>query len=437
MKINARSVALDTLLKIFKQKSYSNIALNNALEKSQLSPIDKALTTQIVYGTVQYKLYLEYQLKSLVKTKLKEDYLWPLLLMSAYQYFFLDKIPTASIVDEANKLAKSYSPKDSQSYRLVNGILRSLVRRGEILPEEKDAVKYMSIKYSYPQWLVKYCLDHFGKAKTISILQAGNMPSVNSIRIADMSKKDEILHKLATEYKISISNLTNHNVNLDHGSITNSQLFKDGLITIQDSAASLVVDAFNFKGDEKVLDACSAPGGKTAQIAEYLTTGKVFALDIHQKKLNLVKQTLTRLHQDQKLIMKALDARKVNEYFFGQQFDKILVDAPCSGLGLIRRKPEVRYEKQMEDLKHLSEIQYNILDHVAGLLAENGELVYSTCTISIEENEDVVKRFLTNHPDFSLAPFEVGNLSKCKMIKIFPDDYNSDGFFIAKFVKRG
>jgi 16S rRNA (cytosine967-C5)-methyltransferase len=263
------------------------------------------------------------------------------------------------------------------------------------------------------------------------------MPSVNSIRIADMSKKDEILHKLATEYKISISNLTNHNVNLDHGSITNSQLFKDGLITIQDSAASLVVDAFNFKGDEKVLDACSAPGGKTAQIAEYLTTGKVFALDIHQKKLNLVKQTLTRLHQDQKLIMKALDARKVNEYFFGQQFDKILVDAPCSGLGLIRRKPEVRYEKQMEDLKHLSEIQYNILDHVAGLLAENGELVYSTCTISIEENEDVVKRFLTNHPDFFLAPFEVGNLSKCKMIKIFPDDYNSDGFFIAKFVKRG
>lgn len=117
--------------------------------------------------------------------------------------------------------------------------------------------------------------------------------------------------------------------------------------------------------------------------------------------------------------MKALDARKVNEYFFGQQFDKILVDAPCSGLGLIRRKPEVRYEKQMEDLKHLSEIQYNILDHVAGLLAENGELVYSTCTISIEENEDVVKRFLTNHPDFSLAPFEVGNLSNCKMIKIF------------------
>ncbi|MCT7693795.1 MAG: 16S rRNA (cytosine(967)-C(5))-methyltransferase RsmB, partial [Lactobacillus iners] len=116
-----------------------------------------------------------------------------------------------------------------------------------------------------------------------------------------------------------------------HGSITNSQLFKDGLITIQDSAASLVVDAFNFKGDEKVLDACSAPGGKTAQIAEYLTRGKVFALDIHQKKLNLVKQTLTRLHQDQKLIMKALDARKVNEYFFGQQFDKILVDAPCSG----------------------------------------------------------------------------------------------------------
>ncbi len=216
-----------------------------------------------------------------------------------------------------------------------------------------------------------------------------------------------------------------------------TDLFETGKITIQDAAASLAVDAFNFKGNEHVLDACSAPGGKTVQIAEKLTTGNVVALDIHENKLKLVKNAAKRLHVSDKVKTKALDARKAKEYFAKEQFDKILVDAPCSGLGLIRRKPEIRYEKSLNDIKNLAKIQLAILENISGLLRTSGELVYSTCTISYEEDEGVIKQFLKLHPDFELVPVQVGKLPKQQIVRIFPSEDGSDGFFIAKLKKRG
>lgn len=224
---------------------------------------------------------------------------------------------------------------------------------------------------------------------------------------------------------------------MNKGGVAQTALFKNGKITIQDAAASLAVDAFDFKGSEQVLDACSAPGGKTVQIAENLTTGSVIALDIHENKLRLVRNAAERLHVSDKVKTKALDARKTKEYFNQGQFDKILVDAPCSGLGLIRRKPEIRYEKSLNDIKNLAKIQLAILESVSGLLANGGELVYSTCTISYEEDEGVVKQFLKLHPDFELIPVQVGKLPKQEMVRIFPSSDGSDGFFIAKLKKRG
>ena len=421
----ARSIALETLMSVLQNKSYSNLSLNNNLRQAKLSVTDQNLATNLVYGTIQYKIYLEYQLKGLVKTKLTEKYLEPLLLMSIYQIQFLDKIPTRAVLDEANKLAKKFGKHHSAGYRIVNGILRAFVRRGEILPNKNDEVEYLSVKESFPKWLVEYFIKNWGLKKTEKML----------ISLKDQKQTFFQLKKLG--FNPEFSALASDSVILSHGGIVDTPLFKEGKLTVQDEAASLVVDAFDFKGDEEVLDACSAPGGKTVQIAEHLTTGHVTALDIHKKKLNLVHQNAERMDVADKVSTKAIDARKVDECFSKGEFAKILIDAPCSGLGLLRRKPEIRYSKTKQDLINLQKIQLDILDHVSGLLAQNGELVYSTCSISIQENEEVVEKFLKSHPNFELSKFKAGNLTSNGMLKILPDSYDSDGFFIAKFKLRG
>ncbi|KRL89663.1 ribosomal RNA small subunit methyltransferase B [Lactobacillus kalixensis DSM 16043] len=439
MNKSARAIALETLIRILQDGSYSNISLNNSLNNSHLSQTDQNLATRLVYGTVQYKIFLDYQLKGLLKTKITEKYLYPLLLMSLYQLIFLDKIPDRAVLDEANKLAKQFGKRHSAGFKIANGILRSFIRRGVILPDESDQIEYLSVKESFPTWLVQYFIDHWGEKRTQKILQSFNETAKNSVRLSSLKNKGKTLNglrKLGFDPQESL--LSSQVAILSKGGVSETDLFKNGDLTIQDEAASLVVDAFDFKGDEQVLDACSAPGGKTVQIAENLTSGKVTALDIHEKKLRLVRQNAKRMGVSDKLVAKAVDARKADQYFSGQEFAKILVDAPCSGLGLLRRKPEIRYTKSKKDLLSLQKIQLDILDHVSHLLQENGGLVYSTCTISTEEDEDVVKSFLASHPKFELVPFKLKKIaSNSGMLKILPDSYGSDGFFIAKFKLRG
>lgn len=436
---SARAIALETLIKVFENGSYSNISLNNSFKEAHLAQDDRNLATRIVYGTIQYKIFLEYQLTGLIKSKITEKYLKPLLLMSAYQLLFLDKIPARAVLDEANKLAKQFGRRHSSGFRLVNGILRSLTRRGVILPAKSDSIKYLSIKESFPTWLVNYFIANWGEKRTTSILASLNKSAKNCIRLSSLCTFNKTINELKKlGFEPQESQLAEFDIILKHGGIVQSNLFKEGKLTVQDEAASLAVDAFNFRGDEQVLDACSAPGGKTVQIAEYLTSGRVTALDIHEKKLRLVKQNAERMHVLDKVQTKAIDARKAQEYFSKGQFAKILVDAPCSGLGLLRRKPEIRYSKSKQDILSLQKIQLAILDHVAALLAVNGELVYSTCTITHEEDEDVVKKFLASHANFTLETFNAGKIeAKTGMLKILPDTYGSDGFFIAKLKLRG
>ncbi|WZL15613.1 MAG: 16S rRNA (cytosine(967)-C(5))-methyltransferase RsmB [Lactobacillus kefiranofaciens] len=400
---------------------------------------DQNLATRIVYGTIQYRLFLEYQLKGLVRTKITEKYLKPLLLMSLYQIIFLDKVPNRAVLDEANKLAKQFGRHHSSGYRIINGILRSFIRRGVILPDKKDRIRYLSIKESVPEWLVNYFINNFGIKKTESVLTSINQPAKNSVRISSLVDSKQVFAKLKADgYEPQWSNLSTHDVVLNHGGISQSDLFKQGKLTIQDEAASLVVEAFNFDQEaDHVLDACSAPGGKTVQIAENIK-GDVIALDIHEKKLNLVRENARRMHVEDRVKTKACDARKAPEIFKPGEFSKILVDAPCSGLGLLRRKPEIRYTKSLQDLQNLQKIQLAILNSVSSLLKEQGELVYSTCSISIEENEQVVKQFLRQHPSYKLEPFKLSKLeSETGMLKVMPDLDGNDGFFIAKFKLRG
>lgn len=440
VKNNARAVALATLMQVFGASAYSNLRLNQELAAAPLSPADDKLATRLVYGTIQYKLFLSYQLRGLVRTKLTESYLEPLLLMSLYQLIFLDKVPAHAVLNEANNLAKQAGKHHSSGYRIVNGILRSFKRRGVILPAEQDLEAYLSIKESMPRWLVGYFKAHWGMARTEKLLASLNQPAKNSIRVSRQADRGQVFAKLtALGYAPQASALATDGVILAHGGIVNTALFKAGQVTAQDEAASLVVDAFDFDGTETVLDACSAPGGKTVQIAERLTTdGHVLALDLHPKKLRLVQANAKRLGVAAKVKTQACDARQADEFFSDQLFAKILVDAPCSGLGLLRRKPEIRYHTNPQDLTNLAAIQLDILNQVSQLLAVGGELVYSTCSISVEENEQVLDQFLQTHPQFELKPFQAGHLTSTDgKLKILPDTNQCDGFFISKMTLRG
>lgn len=433
----ARQVALETLIKVFESQGYSNLSLNSALSKNKLSVKDQNLVTELVYGTIQYQLYLDYQLTGLVKTKLKDRYLRPLLLMSLYQLIFLDKIPNRAVLDEANKLAKIMGRKNSSAFRLVNGILRSFIRRGAILPPKEPLNKYLSIKESMPLWLTDYLLNHWGSKRTEKILTSLNQRSKNCIRINQNASKPQVLNelqKLKINYEESSLSPSCYFVDKP---IMRTDLFKSGQVTIQDEAASLVASCFDYHENDEILDACAAPGGKSMQMAENLTNGHVTCLDIHEHKLKLVKNYATRMKLSNKIKTKAVDARKASTYFSEGQFDKILVDAPCSGLGLLRRKPEIRYLKTMDDIKNLAKIQLKILNSVALLLKKNGELVYSTCSITVEENEAVIAEFLKQNPKFEIQAINLPKISSKAGLKILPDTYQSDGFYIAKMKLRG
>ena len=436
---SARAVALATLIRVFRDGSYSNISFNNSLQETKLSQADQNLATRIVYGTIQEKIYLEYQFRGLLKTELKEDYLLPLLLMSAYQILFMNSIPDRAVLNEANNLAKEFGRKHSAGFKIVNGILRAFLRRGQILPDDKNKVLFLRVKESTPQWLVQYLINNWGESRTASILSSINKPAKNTVRVSGLTDYNLIKEELTKlGFFPNESQIADDELVLAHGGVFKTSLFKEGKLTIQDEAASLAVSAFTFTGNEEVLDACSAPGGKTIQIAEKLKHGYVTALDIHKNKLRLVKQNGKRMNVESRINVKTMDARKADQTFKKEQFDKILVDAPCSGLGLIRRKPEIRYTKTLVDLTKLQKVQLDILDHVSTLLNRDGEFVYSTCTITQEEDEDVVKAFLKSHTQFELQPFTAGKLKATKgMLKILPDSYGSDGFFIAKFKMRG
>lgn len=264
-----------------------------------------------------------------------------------------------------------------------------------------------------------------------------NKRAENSIRIAKGANQTQIINSLKKQgYSLTESTLADNCFLVNH-SIVNTDEFKAGQITIQDEAASLVVDCFDLQENDYVLDTCAAPGGKTSQLAENLPQGKVISLDIHKKKLNLIKKYAERMHVDERVETLALDARKAAEHFSDTKFDKILVDAPCSGLGLLRRKPEIRYDKTMKDVHNLARIQLGILNSAAQLLKKNGELVYSTCSITIEENEQVIAEFLKKHPEFEIMPITLSKVQSKESLKILPDTYGSDGFFIAKMKLRG
>lgn len=428
----ARNLALAVLEDVFVNQAYSNIALNKHLKGSQLSAADKGLVTEIVYGTVARKLTLEWYLSHFIEDRDKLDnWLYVLLLMSAYQLCYLDKVPDHAVVNEAVELAKA---RKKGSEKLVNAVLRRILREGwPDIETIKRKNKRDSIAYSLPVWLVSKLKEEYGEERARVIFESLLVRNKASIRVTDLSRKEEIKVVLeASDSPLAASGLVK-----EQGHFAGHDLFLEGAITIQDESSQLVAPALDLQGDEEVLDACAAPGGKTAHMASYLTSGKVTALDLYDHKLDLIQENAQRLGVADRVQTQKLDARKVHEFFGRDSFDKILVDAPCSGIGLLRRKPDIKYNKETANFASLQQIQLEILGNVCQTLRKGGIITYSTCTIVSEENFQVVEAFLESHPEFEQVKLEheCKDILKDGCILITPELYGSDGFFISQFRK--
>ncbi|MCJ1979606.1 16S rRNA (cytosine(967)-C(5))-methyltransferase RsmB [Pseudolactococcus carnosus] len=437
MSNNPRRVALSIINDVLNNNAYANIALNEKIKSENLTELDKNLVTNLVYGTISKKLTLDWYTKPYVKKTKK--WVKNLLAMTVYQIIYMDRIPTSAAVDEAVKIAKKQG--DQRLSGFVNGVLRNFTRADfRSFDEISDSTEKLSIQYSMPIDLTKKFVKSFGFEKTVKIFRSIEEPSRASLRVnTTLTDVTTEFNKLAREFDVELSEISPTGIVAESGHFADLLDFNDGLITIQDESSQLVATVLDAQPTDRILDACAAPGGKTVHIAEYLSeAGYIEALDLYDHKLRLIRQNAERLHQIEKIRLTKLDARQSFEKFGPDSFDKILVDAPCSGLGLIRRKPDIRYRKETTDFADLQKVQLDILENTCKTLVNSGIMVYSTCTIFDEENYQVIETFLAKHPEFEQVPLthEKSDLVKNGCLFITPDAYHTDGFFIAKLRKK-
>ncbi|PZX07984.1 16S rRNA (cytosine967-C5)-methyltransferase [Psychrobacillus insolitus] len=438
---NTRDAALTILMAVEKQQAYSNLLLHQTIEKYAIDPKDRALLTELTYGTLQYKMTLDYYLQPFIKGKL-DDWVLQLLRLSLYQIHYLDRIPDHAAVNEAVNIAKKRGHKGISG--AVNGILRSILREGVRSTEEiTDDVERLSIETSHPLWMVKRFVSQYGFDTTEKMLIENNEPPVQTLRVNLFKRTVEQVLSLFTQegYTVAQSNIIPECIYLINGQAAKSTAFEKGFVTIQDESSMIPAYVLQAEPGMTVLDMCSAPGGKTTHIAEKMkNTGKLVAMDIHQHKLKLVKENADRLGFSF-IETVEMDGRKALEVYPEESFDRILVDAPCSGLGVMKRKPDIKYTKSEKDFTTLKPIQLNLLESAYKLLKPDGILVYSTCTVDREENEGTTELFLQEHPDMELQAFpevikNIKEQPKDGILQLFPQDLRSDGFYVAALHKK-
>lgn len=443
MKQNVRELALDGLIQVEKSGAYSNLLLNNLIEKNNIDKKDVGLLTEIVYGTIQRRDTLDYYLQPFLRKKV-EPWVKVLLRFSLYQMLYLDRVPERAAIHEAVEIAKKRGHKGISG--MVNGVLRSIQREGvPSLDEIKNEEQRLAIATSHPEWLVKEWINEYGIDTAQKMCEVNLLPPVPTARVnVSKTSVEEMLQTLEAEgIEAKRGDLAEDAIQIEKGNVAHTEAFKNGLLSIQDESSMLVARALSPEIGDTILDSCAAPGGKTAHIAERLQgTGKVVSLDLHPHKVRLIEQQAKRL-QLENVEAKALDARKVQEQFEAESFDKILVDAPCSGFGVIRRKPDIKLGKNKEDSERLATIQLSILEKVAPLLKKGGRLVYSTCTIEKVENEQVLEQFLQSHPEFERdmsmterLPNKVAPYVQNGEVQILPHYFATDGFYIACLRKK-
>lgn len=432
MKIDfARNIALKSLYEINIKQAYSNIVLDKFINENRekLSNLDINFISELVYGVVTWKLTLEYIIQKYSKTKIKKmsDWVKNILYLGSYQIIFLDKVPKSAAVNESVNLCKKYNFK---SVGLVNAILRKIEKSDyKEISNITNSITRISLKYSMPEWIVKKFCDEYGEEETANICQNLNLRPNISVRINRLKGKMDLGEKGILEDFRTITGTKN---------ITKTKEYIEGNITIQDEAAGLSSFVLAPKEGEIVLDACSAPGGKTTYLAELMhNKGKIVAWDIYEERLKQVEQNAKRLGID--IIQTEVhDATKLKEEYV-EKFDKILLDVPCLGLGVIRRKPDIKWNRQEKDIKEISDIQFNILKTCSKYLKKNGTLVYSTCSMLKEENDAIIEKFIKEEKFETVnieeqIPNEFSKITTNNMVQFLPSQ-NHDGFFITMLKK--
>ena len=443
----AREVALKTLYRINNEGAYSNIALDEEISKNaqKLNAKDIGLISEIVYGVITWKLTIDEIIKKYSKIRLKKISPWILdiLRLSIYQIVFLDKIPKSAAVNEGVNLAKRYGHRSSSGF--ANAILRKVEKQDyEDFKNIKDEKERLSKQYSMPLWIIEELMGEGLELEKIEeICISSNIRPKVSIRINTLkTNKEELKHILENENIKATDGILKDFLVLDKAkNIEKLESFKNGLFTVQDEAAGLTSLILDPKKGESILDACSSPGGKTTYIAQLVENeGQIIAFDIHEHRTRLVEQNAKRLGVNI-IETKVQDASKFEEKYVNK-FDKILLDVPCLGIGVLKRKPDIKWQKKKEDVKEISEIQYKILENCSKYLKPKGELVYSTCSIIKEENEDLIEKFLQKNKEFKLEKIEnieeeffKKYLKNEQFLQVYQNK-KTDGFFICKFFKK-
>ena len=436
---DVRKIAYQVLYRVLYEDTYSAIAVNNAVKENTLSGVDVSFLSALVYGVLERKLTLEYIIRqySSIRIKKIEKKTLIVLYLGVYQLLFMDKVPDSAAVNESVKLCKKLKLYKSAGF--VNAILRNLVRADKAyrLPEEKDILKFLSVTYSCPEELVSEFLSTYGRENTERLLQGilGRPPI--TVRVNTLKTDKETLKRELEEQGITCEDISflENSLNLfGTGSLEKIPQFQAGHFFVEDAASQLCAEMLDAKSGERIADVCAAPGGKSFYSAIRMENrGEVLSFDIHKHKLKLINDTAKRLGIT--TVHTALRDAAGEELL--SKCDRILCDVPCSGWGILRRKPEIRY-KTDTNIDILPKLQYSILCMSAKNLSTDSVLVYSTCTLRKAENHEVVSRFLAEHSDFAPEPLNlpegiehvVDEDSHC--LTLLPGVYNTDGFFIAK-----
>lgn len=421
----ARKTAFEILFEIDKEDAYSNLTINRFLDKTQVD--NPAFVRELVYGVLENKFLLDYYLDNLIpsgikKVKKKEA---TLLRLGLYQLIFMDSVPEYAAVNETVNIAKKLC---RGRHGFINGVLRGYMKKGSeiALPDEKTDLKnYLSVKYSFPIWLIEMWQKQYGDDMCHSLLEASNARPQLSIRANIMkNSRDELKEYLINRgFEVEEGKYSDRTLHVKGSGLLSDDRYLEGYFSVQDEASTVAADELRAKAGDIVIDVCGAPGGKTCAIAEMMNgRGKVYSCDVYEHKLELIRKLAQRLYLP--IIEPTLLDGTVGNEQWENSADCVLADVPCSGLGVIRRKPEIKY-KDKTDFSELVEIQEKILNNSAKYVKKGGILVYSTCTINKEENQQQVDNFLRNHGEFKMI----------KEKQFLPTE-NIDGFFVCKMIRE-
>ena len=436
--MGARETALNALLACRKEGAWSNGVLKEYIARDRLDRREAALATRLCYGVLQNRGLLDHYLKQLLTGRIKDLHpaVHDILHLGLYQIYELDRIPESAAVNESVALAKKYCPRQRYAPGLVNAVLRNGVRTKGTLKEPASWEE----KYSHPAELITLLKGSVEKGKMEPMLRANNAIPDTVIQVNILKTTgEELISRLEGEGVSAVPHgwMKDCLILSNTGNLEQLPSFQDGLFYVQDAAAKLSVLCAQIPANSAVLDCCAAPGGKSFAAAIAMGgTGSVISCDIHPHKIDLIQNGAARLGL-RNIIPQVRDAAECEPDWVGRM-DVVIADVPCSGYGIIRKKPDIRY-KNHHEMAALPELQLKIINNQAGYVRPGGVLLYSTCTLLRRENEDVVGTFLANHPDFATealplsAPFP-GNESG--MLTLVPGEYDTDGFFICRLRRK-